>query len=122
MTPFLVPATSIMVEQFKMMKILITGATGLVGSWLLKSLDTYDYEIQRLMSTRKILDEGTLVMRGLQLERVLDAVRIVTIQHERDKRVIAVIKDYLPGSVSKQIVRVVLSYTDYINRTVWSKP
>ena len=67
------------------------------------------------------MDEGTLVMSGLQKERVLDAVRMVTTQHVRDKRDIPVIKDYQPGPVSKQIVRVVLSYTDYINRTVWSK-
>ena len=68
------------------------------------------------------MDEGTLVMSGLKKERVLDAVRMVTTHHVRDKRVIPVIQDYQPGPVSKQIVRVVLSYTDYINRTVWSKP
>ena len=67
------------------------------------------------------MDEGTLVMSGLKKERVLDAVRMVTTHHVRDKRVIPVIQDYQPGPVSKQIVRVVLSYTDYINRTVWSK-
>ena len=68
------------------------------------------------------MDEGTLVMSGLKRESVLDAVRMVTTHHVRDKRVIPVIQDYQPGPVSKQIVRVVLSYTDYINRTVWSKP
>ena len=68
------------------------------------------------------MDEGTLVMSGLKKERVLDAVRMVTTHHVRDKRVIPVIQDYQPGPVSKQIVRVVLSYMDYINRTVWSKP
>ena len=68
------------------------------------------------------MDEGTLVMSGLKRERVLDAVRMVTTHHVRDKRVIPVIQDYQPGPVSKQIVRVVLSYVDYINRTVWSKP
>ena len=68
------------------------------------------------------MDEGTVVISGLKKERVLDAVRMVTTHHVRDKRVIPVIQDYQPGSVSKQIVRVVLSYIDYINRTVWSKP
>ncbi|WP_338525656.1 UDP-N-acetylglucosamine 2-epimerase (non-hydrolyzing) [Pseudomonas batumici] len=67
------------------------------------------------------MDEGTLIMCGLKVDRVLDAVRVVTSQHDRSARVIPVVKDYLGGPVSKQIVRVVYSYTDYINRTVWSK-
>ncbi len=67
------------------------------------------------------MDEGTLIMSGLKKERVLEAVRVVTSQHERGGRVIPVVRDYQAGPVSKQVVRVVLSYTDYINRTVWSK-
>lgn len=67
------------------------------------------------------MDEGTLIMSGLRKERVLEAVRVVTSQHDRARRVIPVVKDYQAGPVSKQVVRVVLSYTDYINRTVWSK-
>ncbi|MDF9774449.1 MULTISPECIES: non-hydrolyzing UDP-N-acetylglucosamine 2-epimerase [Pseudomonas] len=67
------------------------------------------------------MDEGTLIMSGLKTEGVLDAVRVVTSQHDRTQRVIPVVRDYQAGPVSKQVVRVVLSYTDYINRTVWSK-
>ena len=67
------------------------------------------------------MDEGTLIMSGLKAEGVLDAVRVVTSQHDRNQRVIPVVRDYQAGPVSKQVVRVVLSYTDYINRTVWSK-
>jgi len=67
------------------------------------------------------MDEGTLIMSGLKSENVLDAVRVVTSQHDRNTRVIPVVPDYQAGPVSKQVVRIVLSYTDYINRTVWSK-
>ncbi|MDH1176952.1 UDP-N-acetylglucosamine 2-epimerase (non-hydrolyzing) [Achromobacter mucicolens] len=67
------------------------------------------------------MDEGTLIMSGLKAERVADAVRVVTSQHRRGERVIPLVKDYEGGPVSKQVVRVVLSYTDYVNRTVWSK-
>ncbi|PTT24971.1 non-hydrolyzing UDP-N-acetylglucosamine 2-epimerase [Pseudomonas sp. HMWF021] len=67
------------------------------------------------------MDEGTLIMSGLKVDGVLDAVRVVTSQHDRTQRVIPVVRDYQAGPVSKQVVRVVLSYTDYINRTVWSK-
>jgi UDP-N-acetylglucosamine 2-epimerase (non-hydrolysing) len=68
------------------------------------------------------MDVGTLVMCGLKQENVLDAVRIVTDQHDRTRRTISQVADYQAGEVSKQIVRVVLSYTAYVNRTVWSKP
>lgn len=67
------------------------------------------------------MDEGTLIMSGFRTERVLDAVRVTTSQYKRSHRVIPIVKDYQGGPVSKQVVRVVLSYTDYINRTVWGK-
>ncbi|MCL6419729.1 non-hydrolyzing UDP-N-acetylglucosamine 2-epimerase [Aestuariirhabdus haliotis] len=67
------------------------------------------------------MDEGTLIMSGLKKERVMDAVRVITSQHDLKRRVIPVVKDYQAGLVSKQVLRVVLSYTDYINRTVWHK-
>jgi UDP-N-acetylglucosamine 2-epimerase len=68
------------------------------------------------------MDEGTLIMAGLKKERVLDAVRIVCSQHMQAARVIPAVADYESPAVSKQVLRVVASYTDYINRTVWSKP
>jgi UDP-N-acetylglucosamine 2-epimerase len=67
------------------------------------------------------MDVGTLIMSGLKKDRVLDAVRVVTAQHDRNVRVMRPVGDYEGGPVSKQILRVVLSYTDYVNRTVWSK-
>ena len=67
------------------------------------------------------MDEGVLIMSGLKRQPVLDAVRIVLSQHDPNKRVIPVVPDYQAGPVSKQVVRIVLSYTDYINRTVWRK-
>lgn len=67
------------------------------------------------------MDEGVLIMSGLKRQPVLDAVKVVISQHDRQKRVIPVVPDYQAGPVSKQVVRIVLSYTDYINRTVWRK-
>ncbi|MFW3895898.1 non-hydrolyzing UDP-N-acetylglucosamine 2-epimerase [Pseudomonas bharatica] len=67
------------------------------------------------------MDEGTLIMSGLKASSVLDAVRVVTSQHHRNDRLIPVVKDYLGGPVSKQVVRIVHSYTGYINRTVWHR-
>jgi UDP-N-acetylglucosamine 2-epimerase (non-hydrolysing) len=67
------------------------------------------------------MDAGTLIMSGLQSEHVLDAIRVVVRQHGRTHRVIPVVPDYVAGPVSKQVVRVVLSYIDYVNRTVWRR-
>ncbi len=68
------------------------------------------------------MDVGTLIMSGLKKARVLDAVSVIISQHDRTKRVMLPVQDYEAGSVSKQLLRVVLSYVDYVNRTVWSKP
>lgn len=68
------------------------------------------------------MDVGTLIMSGLRKERVLDAVRVIVSQHVRRARAMPLVQDYEAGAVSKQVLRVVLSYVDYINRTVWSKP
>ena len=67
------------------------------------------------------MDVGTLIMSGLKKESVLDAVRVIISQHDRTHRAMNPVEDYEAGPVSKQLLRVVLSYVDYVNRTVWSK-
>jgi UDP-N-acetylglucosamine 2-epimerase (non-hydrolysing) len=67
------------------------------------------------------MDVGTLIMSGLKREHVLDAVRIIIAQHDKTKRIMQPIQDYEAGAVSKKLLRIVMSYVDYINRTVWSK-
>lgn len=65
------------------------------------------------------MDEGTLIMSGLKKERVLEAIKVIVSQHDNEKRVMAPVDDYLAGTVSKKILRIVLSYIGYVNRTVW---
>jgi len=67
------------------------------------------------------MDEGTLIMAGLKKERVLQAIEVVTKQHDDNHRPMKVVADYDVDNVSKKVVRIILSYTDYINRTVWKK-
>jgi UDP-N-acetylglucosamine 2-epimerase (non-hydrolysing) len=67
------------------------------------------------------MDVGTLIMSGLKKERVLDAVRVIIAQHNKTRRVMQPVHDYETGPVSKQLLRVVMSYVDYVNRTVWLK-
>ena len=67
------------------------------------------------------MDEGTLIMCGLKAERVLESVAIVVSQHSAAERQFRMVGDYDTDNVSKKVLRIVLSYTDYINRTVWRK-
>jgi UDP-N-acetylglucosamine 2-epimerase (non-hydrolysing) len=65
------------------------------------------------------MDVGTLIMSGLKKERVLDAVKVVTAQHRVSPRNIGPVQDYENPNVSQQVLRAVLSYRDYVKRTVW---
>ena len=67
------------------------------------------------------MDEGTLIMSGLDSVRILESVEVVTRQYAERKDVIHSIPDYAADNVSKKVVRIILSYTDYVNRTVWHK-
>ena len=65
------------------------------------------------------MDEGVLIMTGLKRESVLDCVRVILAQHtdaERNSRLVA---DYQGGLVSQKILRIVLSYSGFVNRLVW---
>lgn len=68
------------------------------------------------------MDVGTVIMSGLKKERVMESVEIVTSQYKKGERAVLPIADYENPHVSTQVVRVVASYVDYINRVVWSKP
>ena len=67
------------------------------------------------------MDEGTLIMSGLHKNRVMEAINVVTEQYAENKETIRVVQDYTSDNVSKKVLRIILSYTDYINRTVWKK-
>jgi UDP-N-acetylglucosamine 2-epimerase (non-hydrolysing) len=66
------------------------------------------------------MDEGVLIMSGLKAERVMDAVQVVTRQNTPASEARA-IPDYQADKVSEKVLRIVLSYVDFVNRVVWSK-
>jgi UDP-N-acetylglucosamine 2-epimerase (non-hydrolysing) len=68
------------------------------------------------------MDEGTLVMCGLSAASVLDSIEVVTSQRQPGKRTFRLVPDYDVDNVSQKIPRIIMSYTDYVNRTVWRKP
>ncbi|KVA71842.1 non-hydrolyzing UDP-N-acetylglucosamine 2-epimerase [Burkholderia ubonensis] len=65
------------------------------------------------------MDQGTLVMCGLQADYVLDAVRIVTTQWAEAGETFRPPVDYVAENVSQKILRIVLSYTRFVNQRVW---
>jgi UDP-N-acetylglucosamine 2-epimerase len=67
------------------------------------------------------MDEGTLMMTGLKKERILQSVKIVTSQFSKEKRVTKIVSDYNVDNFSLKVVRVIISYIDFVNRTVWAK-
>ena len=67
------------------------------------------------------MDEGTLVMAELSKESVLIAIDIVTSQSAESARGFRMVPDYNVDNVSKKVVRIIVSYIDYVNRTIWSK-
>ena len=68
------------------------------------------------------MDQGVLIMSGLSPDRVLDSVRVVTDQVKNsENRLLKMVPDYDEDNVSQKVVRIILSYTDYVNRTVWHR-
>jgi UDP-N-acetylglucosamine 2-epimerase (non-hydrolysing) len=67
------------------------------------------------------MDETTVIMSGLSKTRVIDSVEIATSHNSETVRAIKPVKDYEADNVSKKILRIIVSYVDYVNRTVWKK-
>lgn len=67
------------------------------------------------------MDEGTLIMAGLESQDILDAIEIVTGQWQKNRNVVRLVKDYDVDNVSQKVVRIIVSYVDYVKRTVWKK-
>jgi len=65
------------------------------------------------------MDEGTLIMSGLEKERVLESINVMVSQNK--KFTSNIIKDYNVDNVSIKVTRIILSYIDYVNRTIWKK-
>jgi len=66
------------------------------------------------------MDEATLIMSGLNKDRIIEAIEVVSSQ-SRSTRDFKLVRDYDVNNVSKKILRIIISYTDFVNRTVWKK-
>ena len=67
------------------------------------------------------MDEGTLIMSGVKANKVMAAIDTTTAAYAKQRRPFRPPADYEADNVASKVVRIILSYTDYVNRTVWFK-
>ena len=67
------------------------------------------------------MEEAAVMMVGLELERVLQALAIIEHQPRGSERLLRQVADYSMPNVSDKVLRIIHSYTDYVNRVVWKK-
>ena len=67
------------------------------------------------------MEEAAVMMVGLTAERILQGLDILEHQTRGEERLLRLVTDYSMPNVSEKVVRIVLSYTDYVNRVVWKK-
>jgi UDP-N-acetylglucosamine 2-epimerase (non-hydrolysing) len=67
------------------------------------------------------MDETTLIMSGLRPESVIASIEVATAHYAGGARPFRLLPDYDVDNVSQKMLRIIMSYTEYVNRTVWSK-
>lgn len=67
------------------------------------------------------MEEASVMMVGLEFERVMQGLAVLESQQRGGDRTLRQVVDYSMPNVSDKVLRIIISYTDYINRTVWNK-
>jgi len=67
------------------------------------------------------MEEASVMMTGFNLDRIFQAIKELEQQKRGEHRSLRLVNDYSMPNVSEKIVRIIISYTDYINRVVWQK-
>ena len=65
------------------------------------------------------MEEASVMMVGLNHERILQGLELLENQKRGNDRTLLTVSDYSKPNVSEKVVRIIISYTDYINRVVW---
>ena len=67
------------------------------------------------------MEEAAVMMVGLTAERILQGLEILESQARGEERQLRLVEDYSMPNVSDKVVRIIMSYTDYVNRVIWKK-
>jgi UDP-N-acetylglucosamine 2-epimerase (non-hydrolysing) len=67
------------------------------------------------------MEEGAVMMVGLSWQRISEGLTVLESQPRGEHRMLRIVSDYDVPNVSEKIARLILSYTDYVNRVVWQK-
>jgi UDP-N-acetylglucosamine 2-epimerase (non-hydrolysing) len=67
------------------------------------------------------MEEAAVMMTGLEVARVFQALAILAGQPRGEQRALRLVADYSAPNVSEKVLRILHSYTDYVNRVVWKK-
>jgi UDP-N-acetylglucosamine 2-epimerase (non-hydrolysing) len=66
-------------------------------------------------------EEGAVMFTGMEIDRILQAIEILEDQCDGEQRTLNIVADYIAPNVSDKVVRIITSYTDYVNKVVWKK-
>ena len=67
------------------------------------------------------MEEASVMMVGLNPERILQGLQIISNQKRGNERTVMTVADYSKPNVSDKVLRIIVSYTDYIKRNVWNE-
>ena len=67
------------------------------------------------------MEESSVMMVGLEINRVIQGLKILEDQARERNRTLSIVEDYKVPNVSEKIIRIIHSYIDYVNQKVWKK-
>lgn len=77
--------------------------------------------LREAQERHEAFEEAAVMMVGLDIDRVMQGLAILESQPRGDNRGLRLVADYSMPNVSEKVVRIIHSYTDYVNRVVWKK-
>jgi UDP-N-acetylglucosamine 2-epimerase (non-hydrolysing) len=67
------------------------------------------------------MEEASVMLTGFNIDRINQALKVIATQGRGEKRTLSLVNDYAAPNVSEKVIRIIISYTDYIRRVVWQE-